>query len=54
MMKRKKNKSEDRPDPGPIGLSQAAEELSVAVEEFDRRAASWSAKASKGDLALTR
>jgi hypothetical protein len=54
MMKRKKNKSEDRPDPSPIGLSQAAEELSVAVAEFDRRAASWSATSSKGDLVLTR
>ena len=53
MMKRKKNKSEDRPESGPIGLSQAAEELSDAVQEFDRRAASWST-ASKGDLALTR
>jgi hypothetical protein len=32
------------------GIAQAGRELSLAVEEFDRLASSWSSETSKGKL----
>jgi hypothetical protein len=32
------------------GIAQAAQELSLAVEEFDRLASSWSSETSDGKL----
>ena len=41
---------EERAEPELTGIAKAAQELSVAVEEFDRQAASWS---TRNDLVLT-
>jgi hypothetical protein len=56
MTKRMKTRSnpdgegEDRPKPALTGIAKAAQELSVALEDFDRQAASWS---NQGDLVRT-
>ncbi len=41
---------QDQPEPELTGIAKAAQELSVAVEEFDRQAATWS---KRKDLVLT-
>ena len=56
MAKRMKNRSKPDGDapvtskPALTGIAKAAQELSVAVEDFDRQAASWS---RRGDLVRT-
>jgi hypothetical protein len=35
------------------GIAKAAEELSLAVKEFDRMASTWSSKPTRGDLVRT-
>jgi hypothetical protein len=56
MTKRMKNHSnpedaaEASPKPALTGIAKAAQELSVALEDFDRQAASWS---HQGDLVRT-
>jgi hypothetical protein len=42
--------AEASPQPVLTGIAKAAQELSVAVEDFDRQAASWS---HQSDLVLT-
>lgn len=44
------NDAATSPEPVLTGIAKAAQELSVAVEEFDRQAASWS---QTGDLVRT-
>ena len=45
-----KDAAEVSPKPALTGIAKAAQELSVALEDFDRQAASWS---EKGDLVRT-
>ena len=42
--------AEVSPEPELTGIAKAAQELSVALEDFDRQAASWS---HRGDLVRT-
>jgi len=54
--KQKQHRSHPQHDAGTpttlelTGIAKAAEELTLAVKEFDRMASSWSSEASRGDL----